>query len=120
MLDPTCGSGWTAYVSEHWGRRWITIDTSRVPIALARQRILTATFPWFALRDETRGPVSGFIYERQQNRKGEEIGGIVPHTKLDPHSPDEAGILSTFETVFGLEFSILLMANRGGDGGPDG
>ena len=45
VLDPTCGSGTTAYVAEQWGRRWITIDTSRVPLALARQRLLTATFP---------------------------------------------------------------------------
>ena len=46
VLDPTCGSGTTAYVAEQWGRRWITIDTSRVPLALARQRLLTATFPY--------------------------------------------------------------------------
>ena len=45
VLDPTCGSGTTAYAAEKWGRRWITLDTSRVPLALARQRILTATFP---------------------------------------------------------------------------
>jgi len=44
VLDPTCGSGTTAYVAEQWGRRWITIDTSRVPLALTRQRLLTATF----------------------------------------------------------------------------
>ncbi|WP_434478571.1 site-specific DNA-methyltransferase [Gemmatimonas sp.] len=47
VLDPTCGSGTTAYVAEQWGRRWITMDTSRVPLALARQRLLTATFPWY-------------------------------------------------------------------------
>ncbi|MGH3525305.1 MAG: DNA methyltransferase, partial [Mycobacterium sp.] len=47
VLDPTCGSGTTAYVAEQWGRRWITIDTSRVPLALARQRLLTATFPYY-------------------------------------------------------------------------
>ena len=45
VLDTTCGSGTSAYVAEQWGRRWITIDTSRVPLALARQRLLTATFP---------------------------------------------------------------------------
>jgi adenine-specific DNA-methyltransferase len=79
VLDPTCGSGTTAYVAEHWGRRWITADTSRVPLALARQRLLTATFPWYELKDEHRGPVGGFIYKRKQNKKGEEVGGIVPH-----------------------------------------
>ncbi len=51
VLDPTCGSGTTAYVAEQWGRRWITIDTSRVPLALARQRLLTATFPYYELQD---------------------------------------------------------------------
>jgi adenine-specific DNA-methyltransferase len=51
VLDPTCGSGTTAYVAEQWGRRWITIDTSRVPLALARQRLLTATFPYYQLKE---------------------------------------------------------------------
>ena len=82
VLDPTCGSGTTAYVAEHWGRRWITIDTSRVPLALARQRLLTATFPWYELKDDQRGPAGGFVYKRKQNKKGEEVGGIVPHITL--------------------------------------
>jgi len=82
VLDPTCGSGTTAYVAEQWGRRWITIDTSRVPLALARQRLLTATFPYYALKDEARGPAGGFAYLRKQNKKGEEVGGIVPHVTL--------------------------------------
>ena len=51
VLDPTCGSGTTAYVAEQWGRRWITIDTSRVAIALARQRILTAKFDYYKTAD---------------------------------------------------------------------
>jgi len=46
VLDPTCGSGTTALVAEQWGRRWITCDTSRVPLALSRQRLLTATFDY--------------------------------------------------------------------------
>ena len=82
VLDPTCGSGTTAYVAENWGRRWITTDTSRVPLALARQRLLTATFEYFELKDEARGPAGGFVYKREQNKKGEEIGGIVPHVTL--------------------------------------
>ncbi len=53
VLDPTCGSGTTAYVAEQWGRRWITCDTSRVALALARQRLLTARFPFFQLRELT-------------------------------------------------------------------
>ena len=82
VLDPTCGSGTTAYVAEQWGRRWITVDTSRVPLALARQRLLTATYPWYELQDEARGPASGFVYKKKQNKKGEDVGGIVPHVTL--------------------------------------
>lgn len=82
VLDSTCGSGTTAYVAEQWGRRWITCDTSRVPLALARQRLLTATFPWYELKDNHRGPAGGFTYKRKQNKKGEEVGGIVPHITL--------------------------------------
>jgi adenine-specific DNA-methyltransferase len=52
VLDPTCGSGTTAFVAEQWGRRWITGDTSRVAMALARQRLLTARFPFYRLRSD--------------------------------------------------------------------
>jgi adenine-specific DNA-methyltransferase len=82
IVDPTCGSGTTAYAAEQWGRRWITIDTSRVPLALARQRLLTATYSWYELNDESSGPAGGFVYRRRQNQKGEEAGGIVPHVML--------------------------------------
>src|SRR5205814_4142420 len=51
VLDPTCGSGTTAYVAEQWGRRWVTIDTSRVAVALARSRLMAAKFPYFLLAD---------------------------------------------------------------------
>ena len=84
VLDPTCGSGTTAYVAEQWGRRWITIDTSRVALALARARIMGARYPYYLLADSPAGqrkeaevtrstPVSapsygnirqGFVYER--------------------------------------------------------
>lgn len=89
VLDPTCGSGTTAYVAEQWGRRWVAIDVSRVPLALARQRLLTATLPYHQLQDEARGPVSGFVYKRKQNKKGEEVGGIVPHITLKSIAHDE-------------------------------
>ena len=82
VFDPTCGSGTTAFCAEKWGRRWITCDTSRVPLALARQRLLTATFPWFELKEPSGGPEAGFLYKRKQNRKGEEIGGLVPRVTL--------------------------------------
>jgi adenine-specific DNA-methyltransferase len=84
VLDPTCGSGTTAYVAEQWGRRWITLDTSRVALALARARIMGARYPYYLLADSrdgqikegevtrtvpssqpTRGNVrQGFVYER--------------------------------------------------------
>jgi len=96
VLDPTCGSGTTAYVAEQWGRRWITIDTSRVPLALARQRLLTATFGYYELKDESRGPAGGFVYRRKQNKKGEEVGGIVPHitsSTIANNEPPEEEVL---------------------------
>jgi len=55
VLDPTCGSGTTAYVSEQWGRRWITCDTSRVALALARTRVMAAKYPYYLLADSSEG-----------------------------------------------------------------
>ena len=55
VLDPTCGSGTTAYVAEQWGRRWITIDTSRVAMALARARVMGARYPYYLLADSKDG-----------------------------------------------------------------
>ncbi|MHB0678191.1 site-specific DNA-methyltransferase, partial [Roseomonas mucosa] len=55
VLDPTCGSGTTAYVAEQWGRRWITIDTSRVSLALARSRLMGARYPYYLLADSAEG-----------------------------------------------------------------
>jgi len=57
VLDPTCGSGTTAYVAEQWGRRWITIDTSRVALALARVRVMGARYPYYLLADSRDGQV---------------------------------------------------------------
>ena len=89
VLDPTCGSGTTAWCAEKWGRRWITIDTSRVPLAIARQRLLTARLDYYRLKDPARGPAGGFAYQRRQNSKGEEVGGIVPHITLESIANDE-------------------------------
>ncbi len=91
VLDPTCGSGSTAYVAEQWGRRWITIDTSRVPLALARQRLLTRTFPYYELQDESRGPAGGFSYKAAaQSKNPRSTGpGIVPHVMLENIANDE-------------------------------
>lgn len=76
VLDPTCGSGTTAYVAEQWGRRWITIDTSRVSLALARTRLMTAKFPYYKLKDE-RSVSAGFEYK------------TVPHVTLKSLANDE-------------------------------
>ncbi len=89
VLDPTCGSGTTAFVAEQWGRRWITCDASRVPLALSRQRLLTATFPWYKLHDGGQAPSVGFDYKRRVNEKGEEVGGIIPHLKLESIANNE-------------------------------
>ncbi|TGA95897.1 site-specific DNA-methyltransferase [Sporolactobacillus shoreae] len=62
VLDITCGSGTTAYAAEQWGRRWITCDTSRVAIVLAKQRLMTATFDYYKLAHPGQGVGSGFIY----------------------------------------------------------
>ncbi len=62
VFDPTCGSGTTAYVAEQWGRRWITCDTSRVAITLAKQRLMTAGFYFYKLAHPQEGVGSGFLY----------------------------------------------------------
>ena len=63
VFDPTCGSGTTAYVAEQWGRRWITCDTSRVAITLAKQRLMTALFDYYELAHPEEGVGSGFKYK---------------------------------------------------------
>jgi adenine-specific DNA-methyltransferase len=106
VLDPTCGSGTTAFVAEQWGRRWITTDTSRVPLALARQRLLTAKFDYYDLKDDKLGPSGGFVYSRRQNKKGEEAGGIVPHVTLksiaNNEPPAEEVLVDRPEIVNGI------------------
>ncbi len=78
VFDPTCGSGTTAYVAEQWGRRWITCDTSRVALSIARQRILTARFPYYRLRSEKVR--DGFIYRTVPHIT---LRSITQNTKLD-------------------------------------
>ena len=83
VLDPTCGSGTTAYVAEQFGRRWITTDTSRVALALARERLLTARFDYYRLLDDDRGIDGGLEYETvektmlQTIARGEEPDKVV-------------------------------------------
>jgi adenine-specific DNA-methyltransferase len=82
VFDPTCGSGTTAYVAEQWGRRWITCDTSRVAITLARQRLMTAVFEYYELAHPHEGVGSGFKYK------------TVPHVTLKSiaNNPEIDGI----------------------------
>ena len=107
VLDPTCGSGTTAYVAEQWGRRWITCDTSRVALALARQRLMTTRFPFFKLRplgpeDVARNPQGTWLTDPIGQVSGKctlkckevphiELKAIALNPSLDPiiasHAP---------------------------------
>ena len=78
VLDPTCGSGTTATTCEQWGRRWITCDTSRVAIALARQRLMTSSFDYYTLRHPEEGISSGLRYK------------VIPHITLKSVASDES------------------------------
>jgi len=82
VFDPTCGSGTTAYVAEQWGRRWITCDTSRVALTLAKQRLMTAVFDYYELAHPEEGVGSGFRYK------------TVPHVTLKSiaNNPEIDGI----------------------------
>ncbi len=85
VLDPTCGSGTTAVVAEQWGRRWITIDTSRIALALAKRRLITQAFDWYTLRDPAKGVDGGMVYK------------TVPHVKLGDIAN---GLEPTVETLW--------------------
>ncbi len=90
VLDPTCGSGTTTYVSEQWGRRWITIDTSRVALALARARIMGARYPYYLLADSRDGQIKEAEVTRTEPSNAQTRGNIrqgfvyerVPHITL--------------------------------------
>ena len=90
VLDPTCGSGTTAYVAEQWGRRWITIDTSRVALALARARIMGARYPYYLLADSPEGQRKETEISRREITEAPTYGNLrqgfvyerVPHVTL--------------------------------------
>jgi adenine-specific DNA-methyltransferase len=100
VVDPTCGSGTTAYVAEQWGRRWITIDTSRVAIAIARQRLLTARYEYYKLRpvaagDREKNPTGAWLSDPEEQIDGQctfwcktfpyiTLRSIAQNTNLDP------------------------------------
>jgi Adenine specific DNA methylase Mod len=89
VFDPTCGSGTTAYVAEQWGRRWITCDTSRVAVTLAKQRLMTALFDYYELAHYQEGVGSGFKYK------------TVPHITLKSIANNEP---SAQETLYDQPF----------------
>ncbi|MGH7057366.1 MAG: DNA methyltransferase, partial [Acetobacteraceae bacterium] len=104
VLDPTCGSGTSAYVAEQWGRRWITIDTSRVALALARSRIMGARYPYYILADSPEGQRKGAEVMRTAPRTSPTYGNIrqgfvyerVPHITLKSIA-NNAGIDVTWQ-----------------------
>ena len=81
VLDPTCGGGTTAYVAEKWGRRWITIDTSRIAITLARTRLLTATYDYYKIKDKPEGIGSGLVLKTAPHIQ---LRDITNNVALDP------------------------------------
>ena len=78
VFDPTCGSGTTAYVAEQWGRRWITCDSSRVSLALARQRLMHAVFDYYELARPAEGVDSGFVYKKAPHITSTSIANDEP------------------------------------------
>ncbi|MDQ2913749.1 MAG: site-specific DNA-methyltransferase [Chloroflexota bacterium] len=89
VFDPTCGSGTTAYVAEKWGRRWITCDTSRVAVTLAKGRLMTSSYPYYELAHPDEGVSSGFRYKTVAHTSSSTIANDEPPIQEtlydDPH-----------------------------------
>ncbi len=97
VMDITCGSGTTAFVAEKWGRRWITCDTSRVALTLAKQRLMTASFDYYALKYPNEGVRSGFINETVPHVM---LGKIANNPEIDEiHARLHPGILAALEKL---------------------
>ena len=97
VLDITCGSGTTAFVAEKWGRRWITCDTSRIATTLAKQRLMTATFDYYALKYPHEGLAGGFDYE---TAKRISLGSIGSNTDIDKiYDEDHPKIEAALESL---------------------
>ena len=97
VLDPTCGSGTTAFVAEKWGRRWITCDTSRVAVTLAKQRLMTASYDYYELKYPHEGLKGGFIYR------------TVPHVMLKSiaNNPDIDSIYERMQPAIAAALADL-------------
>lgn len=96
VLDPTCGSGTTAYVAEQWGRRWITVDTSRVSLALARARLMGARYPYYRLADSLEGRI------KEQEATGE----------IQPDTPTHGDIRQGFVYKRAAHITLKSIANN--------
>ncbi len=108
VLDPTSGSGTTAYVAEEWGRRWIAIDTSRVANAIARERILTAVFPMYKTRgDDPQNPRAGLIYNTVPHLT---LKSIAQNAALDPIFAKHQAILD--QKLVSLNDALRTMAHQ--------
>ena len=105
VFDPTCGSGTTAYCAEKWGRRWITCDTSRVALAIARQRLMTAKYDYYELKEPNRGPVGGFVYETVPHIT---LESIARNTEIDAlaakYQPDIDAALALLNEALGTQW----------------
>lgn len=103
VFDPTCGSGTTAYVAEKWGRRWITCDTSRVAITLAKQRLMTASYDYYELKYPQEGVKGGFMYQ------------TVPHITLKSiaNNPDIDTIYEDMHPAIEQALAALNTATAG-------
>ena len=89
VLDPTCGSGTTAYVAEEWGRRWITCDTSRIAITLTKQRLMTAVYDYFELNHSIEGIQSGFKYKTVERKTLRALANNAPFDTVQLYDQPE-------------------------------
>jgi len=117
ILDPTCGSGTTAYVAEQWGRRWITIDTSRVALTLARTRLMAGRFPYYLLADSQEGvkkeaEISGKVppsYRTEDDIRKGFVYKRVPHVTLKSiaNNPEIDGIAERYLPKIQHELAVM-------------
>ena len=123
VLDPTCGSGTTAYVAEKWGRRWVTIDTSRVALALARGRIMGARYPYYLLADSRDGQIKEAAIAQKAPSEAPTYNNIrqgfvyehVPHITLKSiaHNAEIDAIWEEYQPTVETALAVLNKALRG-------
>jgi adenine-specific DNA-methyltransferase len=121
VLDPTCGSGTTAVVAEEWGRRWITIDTSRVALALARTRLMTAKYPYYKLKAADGSLSEGFIYKQVPHIT---LKSIANNAEIDViharYEPELERLRAAYNQETGQSLQSWEMPRPSEDGAPKG